>query len=79
MAGAGGAGAMWQKGESLRITKDGDVPGGPVFKTFSSSAVGVNVIPGQGVKIPHASGPKIQNMKQKQYCNKFNKSEHRGL
>ena len=30
-------------------------------------------------RIPHASRPKIQNMKQKQYCNKFNKSEHRGL
>ena len=30
-------------------------------------------IPGQGVKIPYASWPKKQNIKHKQYCNKFNK------
>ena len=30
-------------------------------------------IPGQGAKIPHASWPKSQNIKQKKYCNKFNK------
>ena len=30
-------------------------------------------IPGQGTKIPHASGPKNKKMKQKQYYNKFNK------
>ena len=30
-------------------------------------------IPDQGTKIPHASQPKIQNIKQKQYCNKFNR------
>ena len=29
-------------------------------------------IPGQGVKIPHVSEPKNQNVKQKQYCNTFN-------
>ena len=29
-------------------------------------------IPNRGFKIPHASRPKHQNMKQKQYCNKFN-------
>ena len=29
--------------------------------------------PGQGAKILHASWPKTQNIKQKQYCNKFNK------
>ena len=28
---------------------------------------------GQGAEIPHASGWKNQNIKQKQYCNKFNK------
>ena len=33
---------------------------------------GVGSIPGRNAKIPHASRPKIQNMKQKQYCNKFN-------
>ena len=33
---------------------------------------GVGSIPGQGVKIPHASWPENQNIKQKQYCSKFN-------
>ena len=64
---------MRQKHESLRITKDRDFPGGPGFKTLPSRAVGVSLIPGQEVKIPHASRSKIQNMKQKQYCNKFNR------
>ena len=31
------------------------------------------MIPGQGAKIPHASWPKNQNIKQKQDYNKFNK------
>ena len=30
-------------------------------------------IPGQGAKIPHASWPKNQNIKQKQFCNTVNK------
>ena len=34
---------------------------------------GVGVIICQGVKIPHTSQPKNENIKQKQYCNKFNK------
>ena len=29
-------------------------------------------VPHQGPKIPHASGPKNQNIKQKQHCTKFN-------
>ena len=29
-------------------------------------------IPVQGAKIPDALQPKKQNLKQKQYCNKFN-------
>ena len=33
-------------------------------------------IPGQGAKIPYASGPKSQNIRQKQYCNKCNKMVH---
>ena len=48
-------------------------PGGPVVKILPSSAEGAGSIPGQGAKIAHASGPKNQNIKQKQYCNKFNK------
>ena len=33
----------------------------------------VGMIPGQGSKIPHVLGTKNQHIKQKQYCNKFNK------
>ena len=35
-------------------------------------------IPGEGTKILHASRPKSQNIKQKQYCNKFNKGFKNG-
>ena len=38
-----------------------------------SNARGTSSIPDQGAKIPHASGPKNQNIKQKQYCNKSDK------
>ena len=51
----------------------GDFPGGPVVKTSPSNAEGMGSIPGQGAKIPHASQPKKQNIKQKQHYNKFNK------
>ena len=54
-----------------------DFPG-PVVKTSSSNAGGAGLIPGQGAKIPHASRPKNQNIKQKQYCNKFNKDFKNG-
>ena len=50
-----------------------DFPGGPAVKTSPSNEGGVGSIPVQGTKIPHASRPKNQNIKQKQYCNKFNK------
>ena len=40
--------------------------------------VHVGSIPGQGARIPHASGPKIQNRKQKQCCNKFSKDLKNG-
>ena len=48
-----------------------DFPGNPGFKTSSSNAGGVGLIPALGAKISHALGPK--KSKQKQYCNKFNK------
>ena len=53
----------------------GDFPGAPVVKTPPSNAEDAGSIPGWGTKIPHASQPKKkkQNIKQKQYCNKFNK------
>ena len=55
-----------------------DFPGGPVVKTSPSNAVGAGSIPGRGAKIPHASRPKNQNTKQKQYCNKFNPDFKKG-
>ena len=58
--------------------KHRDFPGGPVVKTSPSSAGGAGLIPGPGAKIPHASRPKNQNIKQKQYCNKFNKAFKNG-
>ena len=48
-------------------------PGGPMVKTSPSNAGGSCLIPGWDTKIPHASQPKNQNIKQKLYCNKFNK------
>ena len=48
-----------------------DFPGCPVVNTSPSGAKGAGSNPGQGAKIPHASQPKNQNKKQKQYCNKF--------
>ena len=55
------------------IRKMRDLPGSPLVKTSPSNAGGVGSIPDQGSKIPHASQPKNQNIKQKQWCNKFNK------
>ena len=55
-----------------------DLPGGPVVRTSRADAGGVGSTPGQGAKIPHASWPKNQNRKQKQYCNKFNKDFKNG-
>ena len=50
-----------------------DFPGRPVVKPSPSSAGRVCSIPGQRANIIHASGSKKQNIKLKQYCNKFNK------
>ena len=44
-----------------------------MVKTSLSNAGCAGSIPGQGAKIPHASWPKKQSIKQKKYCNKFNK------
>ena len=49
-----------------------------MVKILPSNAGGVGLIPGRGAKIPHASWPKNQNIKQKQYCNKFNKEFKNG-
>ena len=50
----------------------GDFPGGPGLRPVFQCR-GAGLIPGQGTKFPHALRPKNQNIKQKQYCNKFNK------
>ena len=50
-----------------------DFPSTPVVKTWLSNAGGEVSTPGWGGKIPHTSWPKNQNIKQKQYFNKFNK------
>ena len=56
-----------------------DFPGSPVVRILPSNAEGESSIPGQGAKILYASQPKNQNIKQKQYCNKFNKDFKNGL
>ena len=53
-------------------------PGSPVVKTLPSDAGGVGSISGRGAKIPHALWPKNLKVKQKQYCNKFNKDFKNG-
>ena len=47
--------------------------GSPVVKTSPSRVRGGSFIPDPGANIPHTSWPKNQNIKQKQYCNKFSK------
>ena len=39
---------------------------------------GTDSISSWGAKMPHASWPKNQNIKQKQYCNKFSKDFKNG-
>ena len=56
----------------------GDFPGSAMVMISPSNAGGAGSIPGQGAKIPHASRPRNQNIKQKQYCNKFNKDFKNG-
>ena len=43
------------------------------LRLCTSNSRAVDSIPGQKAKIPHASRPRNQNIKQKQYCNKFDK------
>ena len=46
-------------------------PGGLVVKTLPSNAGGASSIPNQGAKIPHALGPKSQNIRQKSLYKKW--------
>ena len=59
----------WAKGTPLAVQW---------LRLHTSNAGGAGSIPGQGAKIPHASRPKNQNIKQKQNCNKFNKDFKNG-
>ena len=43
--------------------KTWDFPDDPVVKILPSSGGGAGLIPGRGAEIPHASGPKKQNIK----------------
>ena len=74
-----------QNGKEIEIIKkklidkeNWDFPSGPVVDILPPSARGVGSIPGWGAKIPHALWPKNQNIKLKQYCNKFNKDFQNG-
>ena len=49
-----------------------DFPDALVVGTSPSNVKGVASIPHWGADIQHVSGPKNQNVKQKQYCNIFN-------
>ena len=49
-----------------------------MVKTLPSNARVSGSVPDQGTKISCASWPKIQIIKQKQYCNKFNKDFKNG-
>ena len=51
----------------------GDFPGCLVVQTWPSNVGDTGSIPTLGATMPHASWPKNQNIKQKQYCNKVNK------
>ena len=63
-----------EKMETHQDSEGGDLPGSSVVKTLPPSARGVGLTLGQGPKITHAFQSKKQNIKQKQYCNKFNKA-----
>ena len=49
-----------------------------MVKNLPSHTGGAGSIPGQGGTITRASWPKDQNIKQKQYFNKFNKDLKNG-
>ena len=66
-------------GTKNKTLRTNDFPEGPMVKTsLFSNGEGAGSTPGQEPKIPHTSGPKKQNIKQKQYCNKFSKAFKKG-
>ena len=59
--------------QCIRKDQDRVFPGVPVVKTLPSNAGGAGSIVVWGAKISYALWPKNQNIKQKQYFNKFKK------
>ena len=53
--------------------RDWDLPGEQVVKTSPSNERYAGSVSVQGAEIPCTLRPKIKDIKQKQYCNKFNK------
>ena len=51
----------------FKENKYGNFPGSPVAKISPSNPEGLGLIPGQGAKIPHASGLRNQNIQQKKW------------
>ena len=49
-----------------------------MVKTLIFHAGSRGSMPAPGAKMPHDSWPRSQNIKQKQYCNKFNKDFKNG-
>ena len=64
---------IYSNGYQLKRLIFWDFSDGPVVKTSASNAGDIGLIPGRGAKIPHALWPRNQNIKQKRYCDKFNK------
>ena len=64
--------------QSIQELVYGDFPEGPVVKTSPSNAKGEGSVPDWEAKTLHASSPKNQSVKQKQYCNKFSKDFKNG-
>ena len=65
---------------SQLITQHSDFPGSLVLKTLPYNARSVDLIPSWRAKILHTSRPENpENLKQKQYCHKFNKDFKNGL
>ena len=56
----------------------GDSPSGPKGWDFTFQGGAACSIPGRGDRIPHASWPKGQKVKQKQYCHKINTGIKKG-
>ena len=58
---------------SMKEYKYRGFPEGPIVKTLSFDAGGAGLIPGWRAKISCTLRPKNKNIKQEQYCNKFNR------